>query len=136
MTEQSSKTTTFHLDKFNIGAIAADNAQATVTDNTFSQNYDTSTEDLLKLITALRQTALQFPTEIKEEIDSDLEDLEAEIIKPETDRNPIRIKKHLAAIVTTIGFLASGISGVADFTNTTIDLGSKLNIDVPALIGR
>ena len=112
-------------------SIATDNAQITV-----NQTHNTSTEDLIKLITALRQTALQFPTEIKEELDSDLEDLEAEIIKPEADRNPTRIKKRLAAIVTTIGVLASGISGVADFTKTTIDLGEKLNIDVPALMGR
>ncbi len=136
MTEQSSKTTTFNLPNANIGAIATDNAQATVTNNTFTQTHNTSTEDLLKLITALRQTSVQFPTEIKQEIDSDLEDLEAEIIKPESDRNPTRIKKRIAAIVTTISLLASGISGVADFTNTTIDLGSKLNIDVPALMGK
>jgi internalin A len=136
MTEQSPKTTTFNLPNANIGAIATDNAQATVTDNTFTQTHNTSTEDLLKLITALRQTSIQFPTEIKQEIDSNLEDLEAEIIKPERDRNPTRIKKRIAAIVTTIGLLASGISGVADFTNTTIDLGSKLNIDVPALMGK
>ncbi|MCX5964137.1 MAG: leucine-rich repeat domain-containing protein [Cyanobacteria bacterium] len=112
-------------------SIATDNAQITV-----NQTHNTSTEDLIKLITALRQTALQFPTETQEELATDLEDLEAEIIKPEADRNPTRIKKRLAALVTTIGVLASGISGVADFTNTTIDLGEKLNIDVPALMAR
>jgi internalin A len=112
-------------------SIATDNAQITV-----NQTHNTSTEDLIKLITDLRQTALQFPTETQEELATDLEDLEAEIIKPEADRNPTRIKKRLAALVTTIGVLASGISGVADFTNTTIDLGEKLNIDVPALMGK
>ena len=112
-------------------SIATDNAQITV-----NQTHNTSTEDLIKLITDLRQTALQFPTETQEELATDLEDLEAEIIKPEADRNPSRIKKRLAALVTTIGVLASGISGVADFTNITIDLGEKLNIDVPALMAR
>ena len=50
--------------------------------------------------------------------------------------NPTRLKQRFAAITAAIGILASGASGLADFTNTAIDLSQKLNIDVPALMGR
>ena len=136
MTDQSQKTTNLNLTNANIGAIATDNAQATVSNNTFTQTHNTSTEDLLKLIPTLRQTALQFPPEIQEDLTPDLEDLEAEILKPAPDRNPTRLKKRLLALFTAANLLASGVSGATDFTNTAIDLGEKLNIDVPALIGR
>ena len=129
MTE-SSKTNNFNAPMS--GVIGSDNAQ--VSHNTFNQTNNANTEELLKLITTLRQTTANFPTDTKAEIESDLEDLEAEIIKP--DRNPIKIRKRLVAIATAASLLASGIAGVTDFTNTAIDLGQKLNIDVPALVGR
>jgi len=131
MTE-SSKTNNFNAPMS--GVIGSDNAQ--VSHNAFNQTNNANTEELLKLITTLRQTTANFPTETKAEIESDLEDLEAEIIKPESDRNPIKIRKRLIAIATAASLLASGIAGVTDFTNTAIDLGQKLNIDVPALVGR
>ena len=136
VTEQSPKTTNLNFTNANIGAIATDNATATVSNNAFTQTHNTSTEDLLKLITTLRQAALQFPQTTQEELTIAIEDLEAEIIKPKTDRNPTRLKQRFAAITAAIGILASGASGLADFTSTAIDLGEKLNIDVPALIGQ
>jgi internalin A len=135
MTDQSQKTTTFDLRQATVGAIATDNAQATLSNNTFTQTNNTSTEDLLKLITALRQSAASFPTDTREEIETDLEDLEAEITKPPADRNLTRIKKRLIAIFTAATLLAGGVSGATDFTNTAIDLGQKFDIDIPALVG-
>jgi hypothetical protein len=114
---------------------ATDNAQATLSNNTFTQTNNTSTEDLLKLITTLRQSAASFPTHTREEIETDLEDLEAEITKPPADRNLTRIKKRLIAIFTAATLLAGGVSGATDFTNTAIDLGQKFDIDIPALVG-
>lgn len=90
-----------------------------------------------KILTTLVQKLAQFPSLVAshEEIPQPIL-LSNSVRKFKADRNPTRIKKRLAAIVTTIGVLASGISGVADFTKTTIDLGEKLNIDVPALMGK
>jgi internalin A len=131
MTTESSKTNNFNGPMS--GVIGSDHAQ--VSDNTFSQVNNTSTEDLLKLITALRQSAASFPSNTREEIETDLEDLEAEITKPPADRNLTRIKKRLIAIFTAATLLASGVSGATDFTNTAIDLGQKFDIDIPALVG-
>ncbi len=135
MTDQSPKTTNFDLRQATVGAIATDSAQATVSNNTFTQTNNTSTEDLLKLITALRQSATSFPSDTREEIETDLEDLEAEITKPPADRNLTRIKKRLIAIFTAATLLAGSVSGATDFTNTAIDLGQKFDIDIPALVG-
>ncbi|NJM47527.1 MAG: GTPase, partial [Alkalinema sp. RU_4_3] len=135
MTDQSPKTTNLDLRQATIGAIATDSAQATVSNNTFTQTNNTSTEDLLKLITTLRQSAASFPSDTRQEIETDLEDLEAEITKPPADRNLTRIKKRLIAIFTAATLLAGGVSGATDFTNTAIDLGQKFDIDIPALVG-
>jgi internalin A len=135
MTNQSPNTTNLDLRQATVGAIATDNAQTTVSNNTFSQVNNTSTEDLLKLITNLRQSAASFPTDTREEIETDLEDLEAEITKPPADRNLTRIKKRLIAIFTAATLLAGGVSGATDFANTAIDLGQKFDIDIPALVG-
>jgi len=124
---------TFHINQvgnLNTGDVAIQGDQIGI------QTNNANTEELLNLITTLCQTTANFPTETKAEIESDLEDLEAEIIKPESDRNPIKIRKRLIAIATAASLLASGIAGATDFTNTAIDLGQKLNIDVPALVGR
>jgi internalin A len=131
MTTESSKTNNFNGPMS--GIIGSDHAQ--VSDNTFSQVNNTSTEDLLKLITTLRQSAASFPSDTREEIETDLEDLEAEITKPPADRNLTRIKKRLIAIFTAATLLAGGVSGATDFTNTAIDLGQKFDIDIPALVG-
>lgn len=127
---ESSKTNNFNAPMS--GIIGSDNAQ--VSHNTFTQTNSASTEELLQLIATLRQTSANFPPETQAEIIPDLEDIEAEIIKP--DRNPIKIRKRLVAIATAASLVAGGVANVTDFSNAAIDLGQKFDIDIPALVGR
>jgi internalin A len=115
----------------NIGNIvneAKDNAQ--VTASNFSQTSGASTAELLQLITNMRQIAAQFPQEIQDDALVDIDDVEAEIKKPENQRNLTRLKKRLIALATIGAMIAAPIAGVTDFANTAIDLGSKLGIEL------
>jgi internalin A len=131
VTEQAPKTTKFDLRQANIGAISTDEAQATVTDNTFIQNHNANTVELLNLITTLRQTSTQFPTEIQEDIIIDIDDIETEIKQPEENRNPARLKKRLIALLAVAGTIATPIAGMTDFTNNVLEIGNKLRIELP-----
>jgi len=131
--DQSQKTTNFDLNKVNVGAIATDNAQVTVTDNTFAQHHNANTTDLLNLITALRTTTAQFPQEIQGEIIDDIDDIETELKKPEDKRNFIRLKKRLVALLAVIKLIATPIAGMTDFTNNVLEIGNKLHIELPKL---
>jgi hypothetical protein len=133
VTEQASKTTKFDLRQANIGAIATDEAQATVTGNTFNQNYNADTIELIKLVTTLRQTATQFPAEIQEGAIIDIEDLETEIQKPADQRSIPRLKRSLIALFAIAGTIAAPIAGMTDFTNNVLEIGNKLHIEFPKL---
>jgi internalin A len=137
MTDQSQKTTTLDLRQATVGAIATDSAQATVSNNTFTQNNNATTADLLHLITALRQTATQFPQDIQEDFTIEIDDIEAEIIKPEADRSSKKLAKRLTALFlaasTAVSPIAGPIAGMADFTNNLLELGEKLHIEMPQL---
>lgn len=110
------------------GVIGSDNAQ--VTNSTFTQTNNANTAELLQLVASLRQTAEQFPEDIRENIIIDIEDVEAEIEKPETDRNPKRLKKSLSAILAAATATGVAIAGTVDFANNAIDLGQKLGIEL------
>jgi internalin A len=133
VTDQSQKTTNFDLRQANVGAIATDEAQATVSNNTFTQNNNVSTAELLQLITALRQTATQFPQDIQEDFTIEIDDIETEIKKPEDDRNPKKLAKRLTALFLTASAIAGPIAGMTDFSNNLLELGEKLHIEMPQL---
>jgi hypothetical protein len=101
-----------------------------ISNHTFNQINNANTAELFQLITRLRETATTFPEETQEAILIDLEDIEAEVQKPEENRNPKKIKQRLMAILTAAGVAASGVAEVTDFANTAIDLGSKLGIEL------
>ncbi|MDY7014764.1 MAG: hypothetical protein SVX43_14405 [Cyanobacteriota bacterium] len=111
-----------------IGSQFSDNAQ--VSDNQFIQNNNADAAELLQLIASLRQTAAQFPEDVREEIIIDIEDVEAEVQKPETERNKTRLKKRLAALLATVLTISGSVAAVADFTNNVTDLGEKLGIEL------
>lgn len=122
---------TNHLQGAQIGNFAKevkDSAQQTASD--FIQNNNASTAELLQLIASLRQTAEQFPEDIRENIIIDIEDVEAEIQKPATDRNPKRLKKSLSAILAAATATGVAIAGTVDFANNAIDLGQKLGVEL------
>ncbi|WP_333380934.1 DUF4926 domain-containing protein [Microcoleus sp. B4-D4] len=110
------------------GVIGRDNAQ--VSNSQFNQNNNANTAEILKLISSMRDTADQFPEDIRDEIIIDIEDVEAEIKKPENQWNKTRLKKSLTALVAAGTAIGVGISGAVDFAHKAIDLGEKVGIEI------
>jgi internalin A len=96
----------------------------------FSQTSGTNITEILQLIGNLRQTAAQFPQEIRDDITIDIDDVELEIQKPEKERNLPKLKKRLAALLTAATLVAAPIAGMTDFTNNVMEIGNKLNIEL------
>ena len=122
---------TNNLQGANIGNLvneAKDNAQ--VTASNFTQTSGANTTELLQIIANLRQIATQFPPAVRENITIELDDVEAEINKPEDQRSQARLKKRLVALLTATTMIAGSVAGVADFANNITDLGSKVGIEL------
>ena len=103
-----------------------DNAQQIATD--FTQTSGASVAELLQIISNLRQTAAQFPQEIREDVTIDIDDVEIEIQKPEPERNLPKLKKRLLALLAAVTFTAAPIAGMTDFVNNVMEIGNKLGI--------
>jgi len=124
-----------HLEGAKVsGVIGRDNAQ--VSNSQFNQNNNANTAELLQLISSMRQTADQFPEDIREGIIIDIEDIESEIQKPENQWNKTRLKKSLKAIVAAVTAVAIPIAGITYFANTAIDLGQKVGVELKLPPGR
>jgi len=126
MTKDSSKTNNFNGPMS--GVIGSDDA--TVTDTTFIQTNNANTAELLKLIASMRETAAQFPEDIREGVMIDIEDVEIEVNKPEDQWSKARLKKSLTALVALAGILGTGVGGAIDIANNAIDLGEKVGIEI------
>ncbi|WP_223805673.1 DUF4926 domain-containing protein [Pseudanabaena sp. UWO310] len=96
----------------------------------FSQTSGASVAELLQIISTLRQTAAQFPPDIREDITIDIDDVEAEIQKPEKERSLPKLKKRLLALLTAATVIATPIAGITDFTNNVLEIGGKLGIEL------
>jgi internalin A len=105
-----------------------DNAQQNATK--FNQTSGASIAELLQLITNLRQTAAQFPLDVREELIIDVEDVEIEIQKPAPERNIPKLKKRLLALFTAATVTFGAIAGTTDFANNVLEIGSKLGIEL------
>ncbi|BAY31184.1 leucine-rich-repeat protein [Nostoc carneum NIES-2107] len=97
----------------------------------FTQTSGANINEILQLIDNLRQTAAQFPPEIRDDIIIDIDDVEAEIQKPEQERNIPKLRKRLLALLTAVSLVAAPIAGMTDFANNVMEIGSKLNIELP-----
>ncbi|MDQ2100189.1 MAG: leucine-rich repeat domain-containing protein [Tychonema bourrellyi B0820] len=126
MTQDSSKTNNFNGPMS--GVIGSDNAQ--VSNNEFIQNNNANTAEILKLISSMRETATQFPEDIRDGVIIDIEDVEAEIKKPESQWNRDRLKKSLTAMIAAATAIAIPIAGMTDFASSAIDLGKKVGIEL------
>ncbi|MEA5603738.1 DUF4926 domain-containing protein [Nostoc sp. UHCC 0252] len=111
-----------------IGFVAQNQAQATVTN--LNQTSGASVEELMQIISNLRQTAAQFPPEIRKNIISNIDHVEVEIQKPEKERNLPELKKRLLAAIAAGTLVAAPIAGMTDFANNVIDLGNKVGIEL------
>ncbi len=139
MTQNSSETNNFqgafHGSNFS-GNIGGSSNSAEVSGNQSLQNNNSNTAELLKLISSMRETAEQFPEDLRDEIIIDIEDIESEIQKPENQWNKTRLKKSLKAIVATVTAVAIPIAGITYFANTAIDLGQKVGVELKLPPGR
>ncbi|MFN6483385.1 MULTISPECIES: DUF4926 domain-containing protein [unclassified Nostoc] len=111
-----------------IGIVAQNQAQATVSN--LNQTSGASVAELMQIINTMRQTAAQFPPEFRDDIIIDIDDVEAEIQKPEKERNLPKLKKRLLALLTAASVAAAPIAGITDFTNNVIDIGNKVGIEL------
>lgn len=98
-------------------------------------NYGPNTEDITRLLTALRDQAQTFPTDQKDDANDVLDDLERDLKEEQPDQNRIgRRLKKLVALGAAIGTIASGaaaVSGdVSTFTGNVIELTEQLGIPV------
>ncbi|NET73474.1 MAG: GTP-binding protein, partial [Sphaerospermopsis sp. SIO1G2] len=118
----------------NVGSEVKDNASQKVGDLT--QNNNANAAELMQLISNLRQTATQFPEEIRDDIIIDIEDVETEIQKPENERSQAKLKKRLLALGTAATVTFTGVAGMADFANNVMEIGEKLNIELPLIPGK
>ena len=89
-----------------------------------------NTAEILKLISSMRETATQFPEDIRDGIIIDIEDVETEIKKPESQWNKARLKKSLTAMIGAATAIAIPIAGMTDFASSAIDLGEKVGIEL------
>ena len=86
--------------------------------------------ELLQLISSMRETATQFPEDIRDGIIIDIEDVESEIKKPENQWSKARLKKSLTAMIAAATAIAIPIAGMTDFASSAIDLGQKVGIEL------
>ena len=98
-------------------------------------NYGPNTEDITRLLTALRDQAQTFPTDQKDDANDILDDLERDLADEQPDQGRIgRRLKKLVAITTLITGLTSGAAAVTgdlnDFTSNVIELTEQLGIPI------
>ena len=86
--------------------------------------------ELLQLISSMRETVTQFPEDIRDGIIIDIEDVETEIKKPESQWSKARLKKSLTAMIAAGTAIAIPIAGMTDFASSAIDLGQKVGIEL------
>ncbi|MEH2213452.1 COR domain-containing protein, partial [Nostoc sp.] len=109
---------------------------ATQQASNFNQTSGANISEILQLIGNLRQTAAQFPPDIRDDIIIDIDDVEVEIQKPEKERNVPKLKKRLVALLTAATLVVGAIAGMTDFTNNVMEIGDKLNIELKLPSGK
>src|SRR5919199_4082990 len=107
------------------GNIGGSSNSAEVGGNQSLQNNNTNTAELLQLISSMRETAEQFPEDIRDEIIIDIEDIETEIQKPENQWNKTRLKQRLKGIVATVTAVAISNAGTGYFCYTASELAPR-----------
>ncbi len=131
MTQNSPQNNNFSGAQIGSVAIAnevKDSAQQTASGGIQINNANTA--EIFKLISSMRETAMQFPEDIRDDIIIDIQDVETEINKPKDRWDRPRLKKCLKGIAAGAAAIGVGIAGAVDLANSTIDLGDKVGIEV------
>lgn len=100
-----------------------DNAQQVASD--FSQNINQNVDEIVRLITSLREIAQEFPEAQREDAMIHLDDLQEDITTPEKQK-PQRIKNRIGALLAIAGLVA----GAADFANNVLELSKKVGVPI------
>jgi hypothetical protein len=102
-------------------------------------NYGQNADDIVRLLATLRELTQTFPTEQKEEAQMELDDLEADLQKPEK-QEPKRLGmrlKRLVAAGTTAAAIAGGAAtfsgNLNTFTDNVLELGEKIGLSRDAI---
>ncbi|MEG5138065.1 MULTISPECIES: leucine-rich repeat domain-containing protein [unclassified Microcoleus] len=111
-----------------------DNAQQTPSGGIQINNANTA--EILQLISSMRETAAQFPEDIREGVIIDIEDVETEVKKPENKWNKTRLKKSLTGILAAGAAIGVGVAGVTEFANSAIDVAQKVGVKIELPSGR
>lgn len=96
-------------------------------------NYGQNADDVVRLITSLRQLSEAFPEEQKADVLMELDDLESDLSKPEQE--PKRVGKRLQRLIaagTAAATLAGGAAtfsgNVNEFTENVFELGERIGL--------
>lgn len=115
-------------DTYNVGQAGAVGKYARSDKNTFIQNIDQNLDKITALINSLHGMAQGFSTDRRDEILVQLDGLQKDIANPDK-KTPENIKTRLLALAA-VGTIASGVAGVADFSNNVLDLSEKLGVQI------
>jgi uncharacterized protein YjbI with pentapeptide repeats len=92
----------------------------------FEQNIGQNADEVIRLITALREQAQQLPKEQCDAANISLGDLEDDLRKPNVE--PKRIKQRLIALLMILSVIGTTIATATDFANNVFELADKLGI--------
>ncbi len=117
-------------DNYYVGQAGAVGKDARSDNNTFIQNIDQNFDEITALINSLRDIARRsFPIDRRDEVLVHLDDLQQDIANPEK-KKPDRIKIRLLGLAAAVGTIASGVAGMADFSNNFLELSEKLGVKI------
>ncbi len=130
MAEKDSISQTFHGPVGNVAGTNQGQMTAYINQNN---------EAISQLITTLRASAQAFPSEQKDDVLMELDDLERDLSKPEK-QEPKRIGKRLQRILaagtaaaTLAGGAATFTGDLNEFTQNVLELGNKIGLDRGAI---
>lgn len=84
-------------------------------DNAVNAN---AVEKIAEIIANLQKAAKVLPETQKDDVESDLEDLQAELEQPFEEQQPKKVKRYLRGLVAAVAAVLAGIVGVSDKIKT------------------
>ena len=124
-----SKNVTQYFQGDNFGNIAGANyGEMTAT---IHNKHGVKANDILQLLTALRESAQSFPDEHRETAQLQIEDLTRDLAQ--SQQNPARLKTRFVALLTVAIALGTHVATATDFANNVLELSQKLSVPAQAL---
>jgi uncharacterized protein YjbI with pentapeptide repeats len=117
---------TIHGDIGNLADVNWGNMTATI-----NNNYGAKADDIIQLLTSLKETAQDFPDEEKEAALDCVNQTEAALAQPQP--NPTKLKTRIVSLLTVAIALGGTVATATDFANNVLELSSKLSIPPQAL---